>query len=140
MSGAAPTDNAGSQSRLGSVQKRKTLFCLQLQRRHPESFHRFAPRNPGRSGEDFAFTNEDQSEMRQGSKISACAHAAAAGNHGIQMMVEQIAEALGNHGSHPGQAFCKNVGAQKDQSAHFVFTKRLADSRCVAAQEIVLQL
>src|SRR5207302_942221 len=88
---ATPADDAGGQCRLRAVEKSETLFRAKVQRSQADAFKRFAAGDLCRGAEDFSFSNENKGEMSKRRQIAACANASPAGNHRIDVMVEQIA-------------------------------------------------
>src|SRR5262245_376310 len=102
LSGALPTDQSRCQRRLRSVHKSKTFLCSELQRCDADGLERFPAGDPGRFAEDFAFADQHERQMSQRSKITARTHTAAAGNDGIDMMIQQVAEAFDNDRSGSG--------------------------------------
>ena len=78
--------------------------------------------------------------MSQWRQIAACANAPAAGNDGINVMVEQIAQALGNCRPHARETFSQHVRTQKHQRANFFFAESISHAGCVASHEVALEL
>src|SRR5206468_9696378 len=91
LPGAAPAREAGRERRLRSIQQRETFLRLKLKRGYADTFECLAAGDLGGCAEYFAFTDQHQRKMRERSKIPARADTAAAGNHRIDVVIQQIA-------------------------------------------------
>src|SRR5436309_3512271 len=82
--GAAPAHHASGERRLCAVQKSQAFLCLKRQWLDTKTVERFASADSCGNAEDFAFTNQYQSKMRQWCQVSAGTDTATAGNDWIE--------------------------------------------------------
>ena len=89
--GAAPAHHACGERRLRAVQKSQAFLCLKRQWFDTNAVERFASADSCRDTEDFPFSNQYQSKMRERCQVSAGTDTATAGNDGIEVVIEEIA-------------------------------------------------
>ena len=77
--------------------------------------------------------------MRKRSEIAARADAATAWNYGINVVIQQIAQAFRDDGARARESLGQNIRAQQHQRANFFFAERVAHAGSMAANQVVLQ-
>src|SRR5262245_48246823 len=78
--------------------------------------------------------------MSERREVAAGADAAPAGNNRVYIVVEKIAQPFDHDRPHAGESFGKDVGAHQDQRPDFLLRERVADSRSMAADQVLLKL
>jgi hypothetical protein len=123
---------------LSSVEQGETFLRLEVKRGDPDSFKRLASRDFRGSTEDLALTDQYECKMGQRRKVSAGTDASTARNDRIDVVVQQITEALGDYWPGSGEAFRKDIGPQEHQCADFSLGKWLVYAGRMAAHKVVL--
>ena len=88
---------------------------------------------------DVALADERERQVRERREIAAGADRAAAGYARMNLAIEQGEQCLERLEADAGEAFREHVGPQRHRRAHRPHRQRLADTGCMAAQQVQLQ-
>src|SRR5437667_9432475 len=88
--GASPANHTGSEGRLRPVQKSQPFFRLKRQWFDTKPVEGFTSGDCCRDSEDFAFSDQNQSQMCERREISAGTDTAAAGDYRIEVAIEDV--------------------------------------------------
>ncbi len=124
---------------LGAVEKREAFFGLKLDGHELRKLEGFATRKHFGVIERLPFADENERQVREGSKVSACAHGAFFRNDGEDVANEQLVDQLRNPGAGAAESESECVGAQQQERACFFRTERVPDAAGMAADKVSLQ-
>ncbi len=135
VAGVMKCDRAHRRHALGPVEEGQALLGEQLDPGEP----RLPCRGDDAVDPHLTLSDQRQSEVGEGSEVTRRADRALGGDHREDPCGEELEELLHDHRAHPGVALRQGASPEQEHGAHNLVGERLADTRCMRPQEVVLQ-